>query len=128
MAAQVRSAPLSRFKLTIRHGSKVRRESFDALAEAIAALRGETEAIRAEGGLPKVTAFRAYEPSARVHARLEISTGGPLRGRDAGVDIMGDGGLVPFSGGISRRPLQPAAGESPFDAVAEALALRGAGR
>lgn len=112
---------MAKFKLTIRHGPKVRRESFDTLAEAIAALRGETEAIRADGGLPQLTAIRTYEPSARVHARLEISTGGPFRGRDAGVDVMGDGGIVPFRGGITRQTLEPAEGQSAIDAVAEAL-------
>ncbi len=113
--------PLSKFKLTIRHGSKVRREGYGTLAEATAALRERAEAIRAEGDLPEVSAFRTYEPGARVHARLEISTGGMLRGRDAGIDVMGDGGLVPYRGGITRRPIEPAAGQSPFEAVAEAL-------
>lgn len=113
--------PLSKFKLTIRHGSKVRRRRLDTLAGAVDAMREEAAAIRAEGGLPEVTAFRTYQPSARVHARLEISTGGPLRGHDAGIDIMGDGGLVPFSGGVSRKPLEPADGQSAYDAVSEAL-------
>lgn len=112
---------MSRFKLTIRHGSKVKRRRLDTLSDAVGALREEAEAIRAEGGLQEVTAFRTYEPGARVHARLEISTGGPLRGSDAGVDIMGDGGIVPFRGGISRRTLLPTDGQSAFDAVAEAL-------
>lgn len=112
---------MSKFKLTIRHGPKVRRESFGTLEDAVAGLRAETDAIRADGGLPEVTAFRTYEPSARVHARLEISTGGLLRGRDAGLDVMGDGGLVPFRGGITRQVLEPADGQSAVDVVAEAL-------
>ena len=112
---------MSKFKLTIRHGSKVTRESYSTLAEATAALRERAEAIRADGGLPEVSAFRTYAPGARVHARLEISTGGPLRGCDAGVDVMGDGGLVPYRGGITRKPIEPSAGENAFDAVAEAL-------
>lgn len=113
---------MSKFKLTIRHGPKVRRETLATLDEAVAALRNAALTIRSEGGLPEVTAFRVYQPSARVHARLEISTGGPLRGRDAGLDVMGDGGFVPFRGGITRKPIVPADGQSPFDAVAEALA------
>lgn len=112
---------MSKFKLTIRHGSKVKRQSYATLAEATAALRERAEAIRAEGDLPEVSAFRTYEPGARVHARLEISTGGPLRSRDAGIDVMGDGGLVPFRGGITRKLIEPSAGQSPFEAVAEAL-------
>ena len=112
---------LPKFKLTIRHGSKVKRQSYDTLAEATAALRERAEAIRAEGDLPEVSAFRTYAPGARVHARLEISTGGPLRSRDAGVDVMGDGGLVPFRGGITRKVIEPSEGQSAFESVAEAL-------
>lgn len=112
---------MSKIKLTIRHGPKVRRESYGSIEEAIAALRGEADAIRSDGGLPQVTAFRTYEPSARVHARLEISTGGMFRGQDAGIDVMGDGGLVPFQGGMTRKPLEPAKGQTIFDAVEEAL-------
>lgn len=110
------------FKLTIRHGSKVSRETHPALDAAIASMREHVDRIRAEGGLPTVTMFRAYEPGDRVHARLEISTGGALRGRDAGVDVMGDGAVVPFRGGVFRKPLVPAEDQTPFDAVAAALA------
>lgn len=105
--------------MTIRHGPRVKREKFATLEEAVEALRTETAAIRADGGLPEVTAFRTYEPSARVHARLEISTGRMLRSTDAGVDVMGDGGLVAFRGGISRTPIEPKGGQTPFDAVAD---------
>ncbi len=113
---------MSGYKLTIRHGPKVSREAHASLDDAVAAMRAHAERIRAEGGLPALQMFRTYEPGARVHARLEISTGGPLRGRDAGVDVMGDGALVPFRGGVFRKPLEPAGGTSPFDAVAAALA------
>ena len=50
--------------------------------------------------------------------RVELSTGGWLRGRDAGVDVMGDGTLVPYAGGLSKRKLDS---DSPFDAVREEL-------
>ena len=70
---QIPSAPLSAIKLTIRYGSEVRRSKFGSIEEAVAAMRTEADAIRADGGLPQVSAFRTYEPSARVHARLEIS-------------------------------------------------------
>lgn len=85
-------------------------------------MRGHAERIRSEGGLEEVTMLRTYEPDVQVKARLEISTGGPLRGRDAGVDVMGNGAIVPFRGGVFRKPLAPAPGESPFDAVAGVLA------
>jgi hypothetical protein len=73
--------------------------------------------VRAQGGLESVSMLREFEPGDRVAARLEISTGRWPRGRAAGIDVMGDGGLLAFSGGIHRTVLEPAAGESPFDAV-----------
>jgi hypothetical protein len=84
-------------------------------------LRHRTQAIKAEGGLPEVKMLRTYEPSQRVSARLEISTGGLMRRRDAGIDVMGDGRLVPYSGGIRRRELEAGDGETAFDAVRETL-------
>jgi hypothetical protein len=112
---------LAKFKLTIRHGPRVSREGHASLVDALAALRSHGERIRAEGGLDEVSLIRTYEPAERVKARLEISTGGVLRGRDAGLDVMGDGELVPFRGGVFRKPVEPAAGESPYEAVAAAL-------
>ena len=49
--------------------------------------------------------IRRYEPAKRVAARLEIGTrrwGGPA----AGVDVMGDGRVVAFTGSVGRRPLE----------------------
>jgi hypothetical protein len=109
-------------KLTIRQGARVFRESFDGLDDAIAALEREADAIRGEGGLESISMLRDFEPGERVAARLEISTGRLLRGRAVGVDVMGDGSLVAFSGGITRSQLEPRAGESPFDAIRRALA------
>src|SRR6188472_2861664 len=74
------------FKLTIRDGPKVTREKHDSLEAAIAALRSHTERIKAEGDLPEVSMIRTYEPGDQVRARLEVSTGGVLRSRDAGID------------------------------------------
>ena len=47
-----------------------------------------------------------------------------LRGRDAGVDVMGDGAFVPFIGGMRRTELEQDDGKDPFEAVSEALAKR----
>ena len=71
------------------------REKHESLDAAIAALREHTERIRAEGDLPEVSMIRTYEPGDQVKARLEISTGGVLRSRDAGIDVMGDGAPGP---------------------------------
>jgi hypothetical protein len=101
----------------------VRRERFEHLDEAVAAMRAAADEVSGAGPLGAVRIIREYEPGERVAARLEISTGGPLRGgRDAGLDVMGDGRLVPYTGASRRRSLELEAGESPFDAVRRALA------
>jgi hypothetical protein len=112
---------VSAWKLTVRHGPDVTREQFDELEAAISEMRRHIERIRSEGPLSKVSVPRDYEPSEQVHARLEISTGGLLRRSDAGIDVMGDGSLVPYVGGVGRRELELRDGQSSFDVVAEAL-------
>ena len=108
------------YQLTVRHGPRVERERLDDLDEAIARMRRRAEEIRADGPLAAVKAFRDYGPEQRVAGRVELSTGGWLRGRDAGVDVMGDGSLVAYAGGMRKEPLEPQ-GHDPFAAVREAL-------
>jgi hypothetical protein len=110
------------YRLTVRHGPKVERETFEMLDDAVEALERHAEEIRREGPLEEVSALRDFEPGQRVHARLELSTGGFFRGSEAGIDVMGDGALVPYLGVIRKRRLEPARGGSTFDAVREALA------
>jgi hypothetical protein len=112
---------MANWRLVIRHGPRVARESFDELGAAIAAMEDYVADIRREGPLDEVNAIRTYEPGQRVHARLELSTGGFFRGREAGVDVMGDGALVPYVGVVRKRRLQPARGESAFEAIRREL-------
>jgi hypothetical protein len=65
--------------------------------------------------------LREFGPGERVAARLELSTGGFLRGRNAGVDVMGDGSVVAYEGGIDRRELELAAGETAVDVLRREL-------
>jgi hypothetical protein len=99
----------------------VNRESFNRLDEAIDAMQARAEAVRGEGPLESVTMLRDFDPDVRVAARLELSTGGWLRGRDVGVDVMGDGSLIPYQGGIRRRQLEALPGEAAFEAVRRTL-------
>jgi hypothetical protein len=112
---------LASYKLTIRHGPKVTREKHEDLDAAVDSMREHVSRVRREGNLPDVKMFRTYESGDRVNARLEISTGRMLRSRDAGLDVMGDGAMVPFRGGVARRPLEPADGEDAYEAIARAL-------
>jgi hypothetical protein len=77
--------------------------------------------IRSEGTLPPVEAFRTYEPSERVLARIEITGPGLVRRPTAGVDVKGDGTVVPFRGEVFKKALEPPGGKPPSDAVREAL-------
>ncbi len=105
----------------MRHGSDVSRESFDDLDEAVAAMRERALAIRAEGPVKSASLLRDYGPGDQVHARLQLSGKGLLRKPTAGVDVRGDGMLVPYSGGVRREELDPTAYDTPFDVVRETL-------
>jgi hypothetical protein len=109
------------YRLTVRHGSDVEHESFESLDEAIAGMERRANEIRAEGPLEDVAAIRDYSPDVMVKARLELSTGRFLLAREAGLDVMGDGAFVAYVGGIRKRRLEPDGGQSPFEAIREAL-------
>ena len=107
--------------MTIRHGSDVERERFEDLDEAIAAMRRRAEEVRAEGPLDDLSMIRDYSHDVRVAARLELSGSGGIRRPEAGLDVMGDGRLVPYRGAIFRRELDPTDGAAPYEAIREAL-------
>ena len=112
---------MAKWRLVVRHGSRVRHETFDDLDDAVTAMKRQTQLIRQEGPLGEISAIGDYEPGQRVHARLELSIGGLFRGREAGMDLMGDGALVPYVGVVRKRRLEPAPNQSPFDALRAAL-------
>jgi hypothetical protein len=111
----------SSWKLIVRHGSDVDHVQFDDLGEAVAAMRNRALAIRSEGPLGPVRSLRDFEPEDQVAARLQLSTGGFLRKKTAGVDVRGDGTFVPFRGGVVREELDPTDYDTPFDLVRETL-------
>jgi len=114
-------AGLMMWRLTVRHGSEVKRRTLDSLEEAIAEMERRAEAIRAEGPLDEVTMFRSYGPERRVAARLELTGPGRIRRPEAGLDVMGDGRLVPYRGTLFKRELEPERGESAYEAVRAAV-------
>jgi hypothetical protein len=109
------------WKVTVRHGSEVGRERFASLDEAIGEVRRRVDDVRREGGLPAISAFREHAPDQRVHARIEMSGPGLLRGREGGVDVMGDGTVIAYRGAIRKRPLEAASLDEAFDLLANAL-------
>lgn len=113
---------MSRWKLTVRYGSDVDHAQFEDLTEAVAAMRERALAIRSEGPARPVRSLRDFEPRDQVQARLQLSGGGRLfRKSVAGVDVRGDGTLVPFKGGVVREELDPTDHDTPFDLVRETL-------
>ncbi len=112
---------MSRWKLTVRHGSEVSHEGFDELAEAVAKMRERAFAIRAEGPVEPTSLLRDYAPTDQVHARLQLRGKGLLHKPTAGVDVRGDGTFVPYRGGAGREELDPTEHDTPFDLVRETL-------
>ena len=110
------------WKLTVRVGSDVQHASYESLDEAVAAMRARALEIRAAGPVESASGFKDYAPRDQVQARLQLSAGGLLRKRVAGVDVRGNGEFVPYRGGVGREELDPSRHETPFDAVRETLA------
>ena len=112
---------MAKWRLTVRHGPRVEREGFEELADALEAVRERARTVVAEGGLESVQGFREYEPGDQVAARIELSSGGLFRGREAGVDVMGDGTLVPYRGVVRKERLEGRTPEAALAALREAL-------
>jgi hypothetical protein len=110
------------WRLTVRVGPEVDKERYEDLDAALAAARARAAAVIAGGGLGTVKAFRDYEPGQRVQARIEVSGKGLLRGPEAGIDVMGDGSLVPYAGAVRRRRLEAATLDEAIAALRRALA------
>jgi hypothetical protein len=99
----------------------VRRVKVETLEEAIGEAHEAVRRVRREGNLPAISAFREYGPERRVHARVELSGPGLLRGREGGIDVMGDGGVVAYSGAIRKRELGGDDLEEALERLREAL-------
>ncbi len=93
------------WRLTVRVGPEVDKERYEDLDAALAEARSRAAAVLAGGGLGSVKAFRDFTPDQRVQARIEVSGKGLLRGPEAGIDVMGDGTLVPYAGAVRKRRL-----------------------
>jgi hypothetical protein len=110
------------WKVTVRHGSTVGREKFATLDEAVDEARRRAEEVRREGGLPAISAFREHTPDQRVHARIEISGPGLIRHPEGGIDVMGDGHAIAYTGAIRKEPVDAASLEEAFERLRAALA------
>ena len=112
---------MGKWKVTVRHGSSVGREKFDSLDEAIAEARRRVEQVRREGGLPTISVFRTHTPGQRVHARIEISGPGLLRSKEGGIDVMGDGHAIAYTGALRKETIDAESLDEAFDRLHDAL-------
>ena len=112
---------MSGWRVTVRSGPRVEKLRLATLDEAIDALEERTRsAASADGRRPAVDLrVRRYEPGDQVAVRAELR--GPQRWRPAvraGMDVRGDGTLVPWSG---RDPIALEDGEGPYEALRRVL-------
>lgn len=107
--------------MTVRYGPDVTRQGFDDLDTVIAAAEAKAEAVLAGGPLKTVKVFRDYPPDQLVNARIEISGKGLISPPTAGIDIQGDGGMLGFTGGVRRKPIEADNRKQIFAGIRQAL-------
>lgn len=109
------------WRLTVRQGSRVERTHFTSAEEALGELRRRAVRVLGRGPLKEIDSLRTFSPGQQVAARFEISAPGRIRIREAGMDVKGDGTLVPYTGSIRKEPIELDAGQDPYEALREAL-------
>jgi len=110
------------YRLTLRHGGRVKRSRFAALGEALADLRAQLDTIAAQGPRDTVHALtREFDPVAQVVARATLKA---PRGVRAGVDLRGDGSTEAWTGRWQRRLVAREAGEDTHAALRRTLSRR----
>jgi hypothetical protein len=108
------------YSLKTRSGARVRRDRFDELTDALAALKARGEELQDEANARPIDLRlgRKFEPVQQVFARLELS--GPQRLR-AGVDVRGDGSAEAWTGRVRRNLVEQLPKESAYDALRRTL-------
>jgi hypothetical protein len=56
--------------------------------------------------LPPITVFRTHTPDQRVNARIEITGPGLIRHPEGGIDVMGDGHAIAYTGAIRKETIE----------------------
>jgi hypothetical protein len=112
---------VSKWKVTVRHGSDVGREKFRSLDEAMVDMRRLVDEIQREDRLPPIRSLRDFAPGQRVQARIEISGPGLIRSPEGGIDVMGDGRAIAYIGAIRKETIEADTLEEAFERLGEAL-------
>ena len=109
---------MAAYKLTVRRRGASRRERFDALGEALAALQARLDELApGERRGPERGLLGEVEPVAQVVLRAEVA--GP--GTHGGIDVRGDGSAEAYTGRWRRVLVARDPGESAHDALRRAL-------
>jgi hypothetical protein len=110
------------WRMTVRAGSKVERDRFKTLDEALIAVAARLSGLRADAPRETVRAFaREYAPVQQVAARVELARGRLGRPR-GGVDVRGDGSAEAWIGLVRKRLVEPGGGEDAVSALGRELA------
>jgi len=109
------------WRLTIRHGARVRSERHADRAAALAALEAQGRALESDADAQPLGGklIRRIEAQQQVVARLELAGPGGVR---VGIDVRGDGSSEAWTGRLRRRLVEQRRGESPYQALRRAVA------
>jgi hypothetical protein len=99
----------------------VGRQKFATLDEAIADARRRVEEVRREDRLPPISFIRDFSSDQRVAARIEISGPGLIRAPEGGIDVMGDGAAIAYTGAVRKEQIEADSLEDAFEKLAQAL-------
>jgi len=99
----------------------VGREKFATLDQAIADARRRVEEIQRQDRLPHISTLREFTPEEQVNARIEISGPGLFRAREGGIDVMGDGHAIAYTGAIRKKTIEADSLDQAFDRLRSAL-------
>jgi hypothetical protein len=117
---------VSRFRLTLRHGSRVEHAGFDDLDGALSELERRMDALAGQARKRPVSFLgRRFEAVSQVAARGEVAGPNRLLPRlQGGVDMRGDGSTEAYTGRWRRRLVEARGGETAYDALCRALLER----
>jgi hypothetical protein len=109
-----------RWTVKVRRRGGTERSRHDSLADALSAIQTRLDAL-ASGEPRGDERFlgREFPAGAVVAVRAEVS--GP-RGARGGVDLHADRSTTPWTGRVRRRAVEPAPGETSYDALGRTLA------
>jgi hypothetical protein len=112
---------VGKWKVTIRHGPSVGRDKCGTLDEAIDDARRRVDEIRREDRLPPISFIRDFSPDQRVAARIEISGPGLFRAPEGGIDVLGDGSAIAYTGAVRKEPIEADSLDQAFERLLKAL-------